>query len=404
MGATHTRMTTADATSAEPYRARVRAIFAHYDPGKVGHADAILAKYPGEEEQVITALVAKYGPEPKPGRDTQVGRNSCVPAVSYRQRVEALYKQYDPAKIGQTDAMLAKYKGKEEAVIRALVKKYGPEPSLEVPPASSVLDDDTYRDQDTGSHRARLEAFFGKYDPTKIANIGTILITYKGRENELFATLVAKYGPEPGTETDTKSPSASAAAPPSHAAAAAPGSWKGRFEAFFRRYDTNQVPKIDHILAKYKGNEAALMIVLVTQYGPEPGFNDDQSSGGGGDFRAGRTVEGWAEKMSNGVFGNKWQRRWLVISPDDGVAWYENQPPPSFVVSARPKSTQLGTRVAVVDRMVAPHRMPHPPDPRFSHLCVIFADPHRKVFLRWASAADRDAAQTALAHLAARRS
>jgi hypothetical protein len=53
---------------------------------------------------------------------------SCAPC-SYRDRLEALFTVYAPHNVGQVDAVLFKYKGKEEAVIQILVKKYGPEPS-----------------------------------------------------------------------------------------------------------------------------------------------------------------------------------------------------------------------------------------------------------------------------------
>jgi hypothetical protein len=42
----------------------------------------------------------------------------------YRQKVSKLYQQYCPDKLAEVDTLLAKYKGKEKALMRAIVKKY----------------------------------------------------------------------------------------------------------------------------------------------------------------------------------------------------------------------------------------------------------------------------------------
>ena len=49
----------------------------------------------------------------------------------------------------------------------------------------------------TGSVERRLLAFYTKYRPEKLLEVDDILKRYSGREEELFAALVKKYGPEP---------------------------------------------------------------------------------------------------------------------------------------------------------------------------------------------------------------
>ena len=49
----------------------------------------------------------------------------------------------------------------------------------------------------TGSVERRLLAFYFKYRPEKLLEVDDILKRYSGREEELFAALVKKYGPEP---------------------------------------------------------------------------------------------------------------------------------------------------------------------------------------------------------------
>eukprot|EP00618_Florenciella_parvula_P020327 CAMPEP_0119493076 /NCGR_PEP_ID=MMETSP1344-20130328/17431_1 /TAXON_ID=236787 /ORGANISM="Florenciella parvula, Strain CCMP2471" /LENGTH=68 /DNA_ID=CAMNT_0007528465 /DNA_START=8 /DNA_END=211 /DNA_ORIENTATION=- len=46
----------------------------------------------------------------------------------YVDRLTRFYEMYDAKKVKKIDSFLAKYEGKEEALFRALVTKYGPEP------------------------------------------------------------------------------------------------------------------------------------------------------------------------------------------------------------------------------------------------------------------------------------
>lgn len=47
------------------------------------------------------------------------------------------------------------------------------------------------------SYHSRLEAFYSKYNPSKLPTVDDMLARYKGRESVLFNSLISKYGPEP---------------------------------------------------------------------------------------------------------------------------------------------------------------------------------------------------------------
>lgn len=51
------------------------------------------------------------------------------PPRTYRQRIVALYTKHHPANLVKVDALLTKYVGKEEILLRAICKKYGVEPA-----------------------------------------------------------------------------------------------------------------------------------------------------------------------------------------------------------------------------------------------------------------------------------
>ncbi len=49
------------------YRRRLTNIYNRYAPDKMSGIDSVLVRYQGQEEALMTALVAKYGPEPFSG-------------------------------------------------------------------------------------------------------------------------------------------------------------------------------------------------------------------------------------------------------------------------------------------------------------------------------------------------
>lgn len=46
-------------------------------------------------------------------------------AKMYEERLRNFYRKYEPSKTASIPALLAKYKGNEEKLIRAMVQKYG---------------------------------------------------------------------------------------------------------------------------------------------------------------------------------------------------------------------------------------------------------------------------------------
>ncbi|KEG12776.1 hypothetical protein DQ04_01431050 [Trypanosoma grayi] len=56
---------------------------------------------------------------------------------------------------------------------------------------------DEVEDPKVTQMRQRLERYYKEYNPSKIPRLEDTLANYKGREDELFRLLVAKYGPEP---------------------------------------------------------------------------------------------------------------------------------------------------------------------------------------------------------------
>lgn len=224
------------------FRERMIAIYEAYEPSKVSTVDGTLEKYKGKEEAVIKKLVEKYGPEPTPAQSASspsshpstqnpAGSGGDMVKKSAKERMVAMYQKYDPAKVGTVDATLEKFKGKEEAVIKKLVEKYGPEPvdnppSTAAAPAPTVSsptnvsppaapptlpDPEPSPPAQSGpsarSFRDRMIAVYELYEPSKVSTVDATLAKYKGKEEAVIKKLIEKYGPEPATPSEPTAPS-----------------------------------------------------------------------------------------------------------------------------------------------------------------------------------------------------
>ncbi|EAN94372.1 hypothetical protein C3747_317g13 [Trypanosoma cruzi] len=195
----------------EDVRLRLERFMRKYNPGKLGTIDGILKAYKGREEQMFEALVRKYGPEPSRDElpDTASAKTAQSSSVlteeteDVRLRLERFMRKYNPGKLGTIDGILKAYKGREEQMFEALVRKYGPEPSRdELPDTASAktAQSSSVLTEETEDVRLRLERFMRKYNPGKLGTIDGILKAYKGREEQMFEVLVRKYGPEPSRD------------------------------------------------------------------------------------------------------------------------------------------------------------------------------------------------------------
>eukprot|EP01065_Artemidia_motanka_P033942 TRINITY_DN41010_c0_g1_i1.p2 TRINITY_DN41010_c0_g1~~TRINITY_DN41010_c0_g1_i1.p2 ORF type:complete len:400 (+),score=132.13 TRINITY_DN41010_c0_g1_i1:124-1200(+) len=103
----------------------------------------------------------------------------------YRERLARFYQYYNPSKVAVASDMLRDARGHEEELFDALSKMYGPEPPVDVGPLSPHV---------------RLSRFYQAYNPARLADVPRLLHQYAGCEDQLFAALVHKYGPEPDSD------------------------------------------------------------------------------------------------------------------------------------------------------------------------------------------------------------
>eukprot|EP00759_Apiculatamorpha_spiralis_P041657 PhF_6_TR40209/c0_g1_i2/m.59706 len=127
-------------------RKRLIRFFEYYNPNNLANVDAILEQYSGCEEDLIPALIARYGPEPEESsqmvshNDVQpTPQGSTIPEEAdvdfngpMARRVIRYYAYHNPEKLSEVHLALAHFAGREEELFENLTKKYGAEPPAEV--------------------------------------------------------------------------------------------------------------------------------------------------------------------------------------------------------------------------------------------------------------------------------
>ena len=103
--------------------------------------------------------------------------------LKYRRRLYLLLEKYEPDKVGGAMGLAQKAAGREEPFMKALVKKYGPEPPyVPLPP--------DYIERLT----KLLTDFYTLHDQSKISNIPNLIQNHAGAEEGVFRVMEKNYG------------------------------------------------------------------------------------------------------------------------------------------------------------------------------------------------------------------
>jgi hypothetical protein len=217
-------------------KVRLTRFMEKYNPEKVAAVDTILKAYAGKEAEMFATLVKKYGPEPTEAIDPAV-----VEENDSRSRLTRFLKRWNPNKLNSVDAVLKAYAGREEELFAALVKKYGPEPSvpsvMNAPKAPSPQEINVEDDPTQLPVKERLARFMTKYNVT----YQQCLFDLFPQEEQLLQFLRVTFG-----------------------------DYDNRIWRFYIRYLPEELDKVPLLLKNAKGSEDELLKRLEGQYGPEP--------------------------------------------------------------------------------------------------------------------------------------
>eukprot|EP00759_Apiculatamorpha_spiralis_P019179 PhF_6_TR25323/c1_g1_i5/m.34994 len=213
-------------TVTSDYPSRVRAMYQKYAPDKLNNVDTVLLKWAGKEPNLMTALVAKYGPEP----NEQNVKNVTGRPLDFRSRLVVFYAKYAPDELNTVDQLVKVYAGKENLFFDAVAVKYGPEPKL---------------------YWEMVTVIFAKFAPDRLPLVDQVMRAYAGREKELVESFVKIYYPDPATTVVVVA------------------DMRSRVLAMFHKYTPDRVTLIDTAMQRFAGREQELIDALVAKYGPE---------------------------------------------------------------------------------------------------------------------------------------
>uniref|UniRef100_A0A7S2TX72 SAP domain-containing protein n=1 Tax=Lotharella oceanica TaxID=641309 RepID=A0A7S2TX72_9EUKA len=94
-----------DTEKVEEYRKKITALYKRFNPSKVGDVEGLMLKYKGKEDKLCAAIENKY-----------LGQ--------VREKIESIYQKHNPAKLNDVDRLLHKFKGKEVQLLEAIEKRY----------------------------------------------------------------------------------------------------------------------------------------------------------------------------------------------------------------------------------------------------------------------------------------
>mmetsp|Transcript_42851 Transcript_42851/g.84867 ORF Transcript_42851/g.84867 Transcript_42851/m.84867 type:complete len:294 (-) Transcript_42851:72-953(-) len=159
-------------TKSIDYESWLNEVYAVHKPDNIGQVAAILDKFRGREDELVTFIRDKYSigpPGPEFGGsgedvgfpDAEAKGSADSEEPDYCELIREVYKEVNPDKTGDVPTLLAKYAGKERALYLAICEKYKVEPHQAAVEAASAAAASSPRDAaptDAASEKQEPEA------------------------------------------------------------------------------------------------------------------------------------------------------------------------------------------------------------------------------------------------------
>ncbi|CAB9525509.1 cis-trans isomerase [Seminavis robusta] len=259
------------------HRERLIEFFQKNNPSKLGNVDALLEKFKGKEDLMFQKVEERYGNSqqssstPKnPQPDAAAGTTSfsfpgsSPPTTSnHRERLIAFFQKNNPSKLGNVDALLEKFKGKEDLMFQKVEERA--QQSSSTPIAAS--------DSSKKSYRERLIELFQKHNPSKLNTVDALLEKFKGKEEALlqkakekYASGAAQTATEPPVQQAAANPPAPQSTVPTIPMTAETDDHRKRLIDFYQQYNPSKLDTVEETLVKFQGKETELFEKLKKKY------------------------------------------------------------------------------------------------------------------------------------------
>ena len=227
----------------ETAAAALEAFLTTYDTAKKYNITSLLAKGKGKEDALLTKMSQVLG---------------CPTYFKIRKAVVSILEAHEPEKKGAAGALLAKHKGNERQIFEKLKAKYaGKTPSA--PAAAAATSSESPVKKKQPSPLEAVTEFFKQNSPSESAKAPALVKKYEANPKQLFAALEKKYQKNGFFAAFFKSDQPTAGTQQKSTAE--------RIRAIMTKHDPTK--NISTILTKYKGKETQLLQALIKKYGEE---------------------------------------------------------------------------------------------------------------------------------------
>lgn len=251
------------------------AFLQQHNPKRMSEVDSLLAHFKGRQEALKDTVVALFG-------------TGSIDYNTPRLRLIRIYQKYNPLKLEEVDTLLDKFKDRTGDLFLMLKDKYGYEKEPEYKPDEYAArwieqQENKMPAKMTEKTKKRLQLFFLTYDPKLASSVEHVMILYRGKEDEMWKTLIERYGPEPefvDIEEEKRKKEEAQKAERERleqeriVKERADARFRVRVSRMYRRYNPKKVSEVDTVIAKYAGRQDELMEMLVNKYGEEEYFTE----------------------------------------------------------------------------------------------------------------------------------
>lgn len=176
----------------------------------------------------------------------------------WRELVTQIYRDHNPAKLGDVEALLTKYRGRERTLYLGICEKYKLTPTFELqPPASAMAGLSPADEKRVKKFRDLICDVYKEHNPSKLSDVDGLLLKYRGREELVYRGICEKYNVEPQLpkKDDEKT---------------TVEKYKQLISEIYAEHNKEKLGEMDDLMGKYKGKEKTLYLAVCQKYNIEP--------------------------------------------------------------------------------------------------------------------------------------
>ena len=199
---------------------------------------------------------ASNGLKPGPAPLALPGLPAEARPEHWRSLIVQLYRDHNPSKLGDIEALMGKYKGRERTLYLAICEKYRVSPNLESKLAPSEKAP-SGEDKKVKKYRDLITEIYKEHNPSKLADLDSLLQKYKGREELVYKGICEKYQVEPKSSKKEEAKTTFE-------------KYKQLIADIYTEHNKEKLGELDDLLGKYKGKEKTLYLAVCHKYNIEP--------------------------------------------------------------------------------------------------------------------------------------